>query len=248
MKEFDDRIPLLVWEKPSSKALHSVPLGNGEIGVNIWVEKPGDVIFYIAKTDAWSEHGRLLKLGRVRLSFSPAAFDSDYYQESLSPASGTAEVKAGRPGYQICVKTWVDANLPVIRVEVTSDQPVHLQAKVELWRTERRMLLAEELHWGLHEGPEPLVEGPDTLVPPRDGKLVWFHRNESSIWSANLERQGLADLTKTARDPLLHRTLGCAMGGEGLAPTSHDTLNSTVANIVWSLEVHPYVEIGRAHV
>lgn len=244
MNETSHHVPPLTWTTPSGKALHSVPLGNGDIGVNIWVERPGDVVFYIAKTDAWSEHGRLLKLGRVRLSFGSVNFNPDFHQESISPATATAELKTGSPGSQIRVRTWVDANHPVIRVETTSDQPIHFRATVELWRTEARSLTSDELMHGLEGCPYPLIEGPDTFLPSRNERLVWFHRNESSIWPSTMELQGLAELKKTSRDPLLHRTFGCAMGGKGLKASSHKTLTSSEANTTWSLEVHPYTAVA----
>jgi len=48
-----------VWESPCEFASGSMPPGNGDIGVNAWVEESGDLLFYIGKTDTWSENGRL---------------------------------------------------------------------------------------------------------------------------------------------------------------------------------------------
>ena len=53
-----------------------MPLGNGDIGLNVWAEADGDLRFYIGKTDAWSGNGRLLKLGGIRVSLSPNPFAS----------------------------------------------------------------------------------------------------------------------------------------------------------------------------
>ena len=64
----------VVWDAPGTGANGSMPLGNGEVGVNLWVEKDGDLLFYVARTDAWSECSQLLKLGRVRLAFTPNPF------------------------------------------------------------------------------------------------------------------------------------------------------------------------------
>ena len=55
----------VVWDDPRENAAGSMPLGNGEVGINVWVESPGELVFYISRTDAWSECNRLLKLGRV---------------------------------------------------------------------------------------------------------------------------------------------------------------------------------------
>jgi len=43
-----------------------MPTGNGDIGLNVWVEESGDLLFYIGKTDLWDDNSRLLKLGRAR--------------------------------------------------------------------------------------------------------------------------------------------------------------------------------------
>jgi hypothetical protein len=46
-----------------------MPLGNGDIGLNAWVEENGDLVFFISKTDSWTDSGRLVKLGQVRVKF-----------------------------------------------------------------------------------------------------------------------------------------------------------------------------------
>jgi hypothetical protein len=57
----------VVWDTPSHNAAGSMPIGNGEVGLNLWVEEDGDLLFYVSRTDAWSEICRLLKLGRISL-------------------------------------------------------------------------------------------------------------------------------------------------------------------------------------
>ena len=68
----------LTWTTPSGDSHGSMPLGNGDIGLNVWVEKSGDLLFYISKTDAWSDNvggnKGLLKLGRVRVRLDPNPF------------------------------------------------------------------------------------------------------------------------------------------------------------------------------
>ena len=61
----------VTWDAPSRDSFASMPIGNGDIGLNVWVDEGGDLLFYLAKTDAWSENARLLKLGRVRVRLSP---------------------------------------------------------------------------------------------------------------------------------------------------------------------------------
>jgi hypothetical protein len=49
----------------------SMPIGNGDLAANAWTEQNGDLVLLIAKSDSWSEMGKLLKLGRVRISLKP---------------------------------------------------------------------------------------------------------------------------------------------------------------------------------
>ena len=58
----------VVWNSPSENAHDSMPLGNGDVGINAWVEPSGDLVFYVSKTDAWDENARLCKIGRCGLS------------------------------------------------------------------------------------------------------------------------------------------------------------------------------------
>ena len=46
---------------PATDSSGSMPLGNGDIGLNVWVEGDGDLIFHISKTDAWSGNARLFE-------------------------------------------------------------------------------------------------------------------------------------------------------------------------------------------
>src|ERR1700679_875658 len=41
------------WDEPGPGSSASMPLGNGDIGLNVWVDPGGDLLFYISKTDAW---------------------------------------------------------------------------------------------------------------------------------------------------------------------------------------------------
>ena len=71
-----------------------MPLGNGEIGLNAWVSLQGDLLFYLARTDAWDDNGRLLKLGRVRVALDPAPNPSRLRQ-TLDLHTGTWHVRYG---------------------------------------------------------------------------------------------------------------------------------------------------------
>src|SRR5581483_4843102 len=61
-----------VWNSPGTNGSPgSMPIGNGDLTANVWVENGGDLMLYLGKSDSWSEGTRLLKVGRVRIHFSP---------------------------------------------------------------------------------------------------------------------------------------------------------------------------------
>ena len=74
-----------------------MPLGNGEIALNAWMTRDGDLHFYIARTDAWDDNGRLVKVGKVRVHFepNPIVAGSAFHQE-LKLKQGRIEFLTGR--------------------------------------------------------------------------------------------------------------------------------------------------------
>ena len=59
----------VTWTNPGPTSSQSMPLGNGDIGLNVWAETNGAVDFYIGKSDSWGDSVQgsegLLKLGGV---------------------------------------------------------------------------------------------------------------------------------------------------------------------------------------
>ncbi|WP_127586731.1 DUF5703 domain-containing protein [Paenibacillus koleovorans] len=205
------------WDSPSVGSQDSMPAGNGDIGMNVWVEENGDLLVYISKTDAWDETGRLLKLGRLRVSMTPNVLLRGPFRQTLSMRRGEVAIEAGAAGERVRIAVWCDANRPALHVEAQTDQPVAIAARLELWRTEERVIPKVEMggFYGFIHAPEPLVEAPDTVVDTADDSVIWYHRNEHSVWAATMEHQGLGTLMASLEDPLLGLTTGARMAGTG---------------------------------
>ena len=62
----------VVFDTPPPNASGAVPIGNGEVGASVWIEPNGDLLFYLGRSDSYSEACRLLRIGRIRVSFQPA--------------------------------------------------------------------------------------------------------------------------------------------------------------------------------
>lgn len=220
----------IVWDSPSEDSTGSLPLGNGDVALNAWCEPGGDLVFYIAKSDAWSGLGRLLKLGRVRIHCEPNPLKTGEapFRQTLRLREGRIETLLGEGAEQITLNLWVDANRPVVFVEADGQNPFTVETSLELWRTPDTPQEALE-PLGLRSisgGPiEPVVE-PDTVLRDKEDRIVWYHRNGMSIWPTVMKHQGLADVTRAEDDPLLHRIFGGWIEGPGLTRTDDDTLRS----------------------
>ncbi len=221
----------VTWDTPGNTALNSMPLGNGDIGLNVWVAENDDILFYISKTDAWSENARLLKLGRVRIQIMPNPFYSDpKFSQTLDVSKGEMTIQLGEKENAARITIRVDANHPVIYVESDAAKDVQVKASVELWRTFPREIKGDEAHsaYGLNNGPNAIFVEPDTLLDLQKDELGWCHRNSRSIWQANLELQGLDNWVNKGTDPLMNRTFGCRMFGENFLKQDASTLLSTL--------------------
>ncbi|MCX6928725.1 MAG: DUF5703 domain-containing protein, partial [Verrucomicrobia bacterium] len=209
----------VVWNSPSKDAHGSMPLGNGDVGVNAWVEPSGDLVFYVSKTDAWDEIGRLCKIGRVRVQFDPPLAVKEGFRQELKLREGCIEFqgKSSVISNQSSVKShqsvatdnrslitdnyslrlWVDADQPVVHVESESERPVRCRAAVELWRLrERPFGELDDSHsgGGLSQQAFKPVVLPDVVVTSAVPRVVWYHRNTRSVYPECLRNQHLQAL------------------------------------------------------
>ena len=207
----------VVWDAPGRGPQDSMPLGNGDIALNVWVEAGGDLCFYIAKTDAWSGTGQLLKLGRVRVRLDPPLVrEGVRFRQVLGLTEGAIVARATTGTSKQELRVWVDANHPVIHVETNSSEPRRVTAAVELWRND------------------------DVVLPGSPDRLAWYHRNVASNFISRLRAHNLEGLEATCPDPLLHRTFGCIMLGSGLEKDGQDSqeLRSPQAVTDMDLQIH----------
>lgn len=216
----------VVWNSPSVDASGSMPIGNGEVGLNVWVEADGDLVFYISRTDAWSECSRLLKLGRVRVKLSPNPFAKGIpFQQRLKLRDGQIVISAGDETLHV----FVDAGAPVIYVTGAGRTPRTVTATIESWRTEKRVLTGQELasSWTMQGAPAGIKvwESADVFTNS-PGSVTWYHRNEYSIVPLTLKQQGLESLAGLVPDPLLYRTFGGRMAGVGFVSEDDHTLKT----------------------
>ena len=165
----------VMWNQPGGGPEASMPLGNGDIALNLWTGPNGDLSFYISKTDAWGTDTRdndewnktggvLMKLGKVRVSLilpqgtanmdMDAAVDS--FSQTLELTKGQIIIKRRVGGITTHLKVWVDALHPVIHVEAESSKPVQWQVALDNWR---------------------LAAGQGDHLLNKSGEITWYHAN-----------------------------------------------------------------------
>lgn len=186
----------------------SMPLGNGDIGLNVWTEPSGDICFYLSKTDAWAEENRgphaLLKLGRVRLTLSPNPLAAGPVRQTLHLHEGFIDITAGAGDLKTTVRLWVDANHPVVRIDATSARPLSVTATYEPLRT------------------KPVQQvSPDVKVPDPQGRVIWYHHN-----------------AKAADPELKDFTFGAALEGDQFVQAGTTAIQSARAATQQSIRVH----------
>jgi len=222
----------VVWTAPSEGADGSMPLGNGDISANAWIEPGGDLLLSIGKTDSWDAHGRLLKVGRVRVTLDPP-LPVRPFEQRLALAEGAMVVRSGGPRERVEMRVWVDANEPVVRVEIESVTERAAAASVELWRTIPEPIPSAEvsdLFFGrLEPGPlgRTVTTEPDVLIDPLPRRIGWYHAtSEGPLAQEVIDSQGLGPCFEGVPHPLAGRVFGAIVTGAGAERLDAATLRA----------------------
>jgi len=230
----------VVWDSPGKDAFGSMPLGNGDIGANVWVEDSGDIVLLPGKTDAFDEFNRLLKLGRVRIKTQPSILENkSQFVQILHLANGLVEIKTT----VATIRVWVDANHPVVQVDCKSAVPMKAQVLLETWRKQDRNLLdtlsiRETFSaWG-NQADKKRVNA-DTVLPHRNNQLAWCHHNIESQWVRNLELTALSSEISKYKDPVLNKTFGALIRANQFTAVSDTVMHTSKAVHDFSVQVFP---------
>ena len=105
----------VIWNTQSNNSSESMPVGGGDIGLNLWVEK-GEVYLYLSRSGSFDENNTLLKLGRVKLKLSPNPFEGESFKQELNVKDGYAQVSGAKGKLKSELKIWVDVFLSLIHI------------------------------------------------------------------------------------------------------------------------------------
>jgi alpha-L-fucosidase 2 len=217
----------LVWNTLGNDCNDSMPLGNGDIGLNVWTEQNGDIVFYIAKTNSLDEYCKLYKLGRIRLSTTPnLILEGQSFSQILDIENGRIIIKNDK--ISVCI--WVSSNYPEVHVDFQSDQDVSVVSSAELWRLEERIetnTQVGDMFKNIYgEDPYETVITTDTVLKTDENNIAWLHLNQYSTYQINMDLQGLSQIAGQYPDILFARASGCLMSGENFEKSNDLSIHS----------------------
>ena len=192
----------VAWTTPSEESKGSMPLAGGNLALNVWVEK-GAVCFLVGSPNSFDVNGMQVKLGLVRLTFSPAVFTQDFKQElnlGRSEIVIHGETASGAP---VSVTLWCAVDKPVVHVKTTSGQPVEVTATYETWSGFEAKETPDDLQWSQRlPSPNPRLKN-------------------------DLRNQGMTEFASKVPDPLSGLIKGGRLSATGLvaAGTGEATFN-----------------------
>jgi len=220
----------VVWDTQSRNSSESMPVGGGDVGLNVWVEN-NELLFYIGRSGTFDENNHVLKLGRVRLRLDPNPFSKDgEFRQELKLRAGHIEISGRTAGQaSVTIKIWVEVFRPVIHVDIDSEVPVSVTAQYEGWRNAARGLPADDRKtrfpcMSLVGYPGKVTMHAD-YVAHRDNAVLWYHRNKNDdlLFDREIEQQELEEIKDQIWNPLKNRTFGGLMKGRGMIAAGTST-------------------------
>ncbi len=201
----------IVWDTPSKDALGSMPLGNGDIGLNVWVEARATSSSISARptpgttTTGWSRSGASASPCGPTPSPARASGRSFAFTRARSSSTGRSRASRSRPASGLRRTTRSSTS------RRRAGAPLSATAAIELWRTERTTLPSIEVSDTWYDAPpdkaQPTVVEPDFVFPNLGSEIAWCHHNVKSVGPELSMR--FQDLMEAPwKDPLLHRTFG----------------------------------------
>ncbi|WP_421944063.1 DUF5703 domain-containing protein [Pedobacter sp.] len=214
----------VIWATQSNNSSESMPVGGGDIGLNLWVEK-GEVYFYLSKSGTFDENNTLLKLGRVKLKLCPNTFEGKTFKQELILKDGYAQISGSNGKLNIQIKVWVDVFNPIIHLEVKSNEKVTSEVSYESWRFEDRITKGKENNQNSYKwAPQGVVKTAKDEIAFKDNGVQFYHQNKAeTVFDVAVKQQGLEDRKTDLFNPLKNLIFGGFMQGDNMVAAGNYT-------------------------
>ncbi|AXP80057.1 hypothetical protein CJ739_964 [Mariniflexile rhizosphaerae] len=215
------QIPVLedynqIWNTQSENSSESMPLGGGDIGLNVWVEN-GDLYFYFSRSGTFDEHNTVLKLGRVKVELEPNPFkDNKEFHQELKLKDGYVLITQNNTE----IKLWVDVFKPVIHLDLKSKTPLKMKASYESWRYKNREVKGKANNANSYKwAPQGEIITYQDSINFENDAIKFYHKNrEYTVFDVAVKQQKMESVKDSMMNPLKHLTFGGTMKGKGMRP------------------------------
>lgn len=214
----------VTWNTQSNNSSESMPVGGGDIGLNLWVEQ-GEIYLYLSRSGTFDENNTLLKLGRVKVKFSPNPFEGKTFKQELILKDGYAQISGSNGNLNTQIKVWVDVFNPVIHLDVKSNQNITTEASYESWRFEDRITKGKENNQNSYKwAPQGIVKTFKDEIGFNNNSVQFFHQNKAeTIFDIAVKQQGLDNKKTELFNPLKDLIFGGSMKGDDMTSTGDFT-------------------------
>jgi hypothetical protein len=191
------------WNWGGSDATASLPVGNGDLGANVYCINDGELFLLLGKTDAFDWNGNVWKTGCIRIRMNPNPFSTwqgSYYGQTLNLVEGCVDITSHDMicDNHVSIKVWADANSPVYHADIRSDREMDIKITPEFWER---------------------ADGSHDRVETHDRHLVWYHSNGArSCYRDDLKYYEIEEMLNRHPDPYKYRTFGNVMQVGELKP------------------------------
>ena len=205
----------ITWNSPSQDSIDSMPLsGRRGAGANVWVQD-GSIWLYLAHNGAYDAHGRLLKLGALRLTPQDAKLGGEGFAQTLDPATGTITITQG--GFRAAL--WFAGETLVF--ESQSASPEALEVAYGTWREKTKEGIRNDMM-----GAKTTYYSDRIQASP--GGFLAFHRNADHAIDLN----GLARSRGSSLD-LMPDVTARRVSGSAIAIDGGMTAQPTESEVRW---------------
>lgn len=207
----------VTWTTQSKNSSESMPVGGGDIGVNVWVEN-GQIYLYLSRSGTFDENNTLLKLGRVKIQLSPNPFKGKTFKQELVLKDGYVQITGADGRLNARIKVWVDVFKPLVNIEVNTNLKVLTTASYESWRFEDRITKGKENNQNSYKwAPQGIIKTAKDEIGFTGNSIEFSHQNQTStVFDVAVKQQGLENYKSKLFNPLKNLKFGGTMQGKNM--------------------------------
>ncbi len=204
----------VVWNSQSKNASESMPCGGGDIGMNVWVQD-GGILIYANRSGSLNEDNNLMKAGRLRIKCLPNPFDGKKFKQELHLQNGYVTIDGENNGVKATIKIWVDVFNPVAHFEIAASKKIEVEAAYESWRYQDRLITKRENFSNSWKWAPPADKKytKDEISFSTGGVLFYHNNGQRTVFDTTVTQQGMDGVKEQLYNPLKNLAYGGLLRG-----------------------------------